>query len=517
MVPHDVIEVSVFFVALFILTPLLGIYMAKVLSREHHCQEMNWREYAMAILWLSLIGTAFTVAAQMLQTKPVSWDLALNTAISFVTNTNWQAYAGETTLSYWVQMIALTTQNFMSAAMGMAVLLVLIRGLTRKNTHELGNFWVDMTRIIVWILLPMSFVFAIILVTQGVIQDWETGAVASQVAIKQLGTNGGGFFGANSAHPFENPTPLSNFLQMLAILLIPSALIYTFGIMTKARAHARLLYGVTIVLFMACFVGMLWAEQQKNPALELTQQLEGKELRFGVVSSTLWAAATTAASNGSVNAMHDSFSPVAGGIAMFQMLIGEIIFGGLGSGLYGLLLFVMLTVFLAGLMVGRTPEYLGKKLETREMKLVLLAIILPGATVLVGAGACVLWPFAIQQLSNHGPHGLSEILYAWASTTNNNGSAFAGFNTSSIAFNLIFSVAMLIGRYGVILPILAMADSFSSKKSVPTTSSTFETDTLIFAVLLIAVILIIGALTFLPALSLGPILEHFAMNRLQTY
>ncbi len=556
-------QIGLYFAALIALTPLLGSYMARVFVGEKtfvtsmfgpveralyrigfidYTEEMDWKKYAGAVLWFSVVGLIATTAVQMLQSDlplnpqnlpNVSWALAFNTAASFVTNTNWQAYSGENTLSYFSQAAALTVQNFLSAAVGIAVLLAFIRGLVRKNVNTIGNFWVDMTRSTLYVLIPLSIVVALILVSQGVIQNISAyveattlegakqllpmGPAASQVAIKQLGTNGGGFFGANSAHPFENPTPLSNFIEMLAILLIPSALVYMFGIMTNARRHALVLYCVMMGVMLVCLSVGLWSEYLPNHSLGLAHQLEGKELRFGITNSVLWSITTTAASNGSVNAMLDSVSPLTGCMAMFQLLLGEIIFGGVGSGLYGILLHVLLTVFLAGLMVGRTPEYLGKKIEAREMKLVLIAILLPSAAVLIGAGVSCVLPIALAGLANQGPHGLSEILYAFASTANNNGSAFGGLNVNTNYYNVLLALAMLIGRFGVIFPILAIAGGLAQKKSAPASLATFSTDSLTFSFLLTGVILIVAALTFLPALSLGPIVEHFLMQSGQTF
>ncbi|PWB68889.1 potassium-transporting ATPase subunit KdpA, partial [candidate division GN15 bacterium] len=456
-----------------------------------------------------------------------SWHLAFNTAVSFVTNTNWQSYAGETTVSYFAQMAALTVQNFLSAATGIAVVLALIRGITRRTTRTIGNFWVDLTRSVVYVLLPLSVILALVLVSQGVVQtlapartvttvegEKQTiplGPAASQVAIKQLGTNGGGFFGANSAHPLENPTPLTNFVEMLAILLIPAALAITYGRMVGSRKQGWVIFGVMLVLLVGGLGAALCSETTHNSVLGLSANMEGKETRFGVANSVLWMVATTAASNGSVNAMHDSMTPLAGGIALFNIMLGEIVFGGVGSGLYGMLLFVLLTVFLAGLMVGRTPEYLGKKIEAFEMQMVILAILAPSAVILLGAGISCVLPVALQGLANGGPHGLSAILYAYSSAAGNNGSAFAGLNANTPYYNVTLALAMLIGRFAVIVPILAIAGNLAGKKYSPVSAGTFETDNMTFAVLLIAVILIVGALTFVPAFTLGPVVEQFLM------
>lgn len=557
------LSIAAYLCALFLLTPVLGNYMAKVLSGGRvflspllgpcerliyrFCfidpdEEMHWKQYAGALLWLSVLGIIAVFFIQVMQhTLPlnpqgldaVPWALAFNTAVSFVTNTNWQAYSGENTLGYLVQSLGLSVQNFVSAAVGMAVLLAFIRGLIRKNANTVGNFWADVVRSFLYVLLPLSLILAVLLISQGVVQNFSSyvtaktlegteqnlpmGPAASQIAIKQLGTNGGGFFGVNSAHPFENPTPLSNFLQMLAILLIPSALVYMFGVMTNERKHAMKIYVVMLGIFLSVLTLSLWSEYLPNASVNSSNALEGKELRFGKTESILWSTATTAASNGSVNAMHDSLSPIAGGSALLQMLLGEVIFGGVGSGLYGMLLFVLLTIFLAGLMVGRTPEYLGKKIEAFDIQMVVLAIVLPSAVVLIGAGISSVLPLALKSLANQGPHGLSEILYAWGSAANNNGSAFAGLSVNTNFYNLGLSLAMLAGRFGVILPVLAIAGNLATKKKIPTSSATLATDTPIFAVLLTFVVIVIGALTFFPALTLGPLAEHLLMITGRTF
>jgi K+-transporting ATPase ATPase A chain len=497
-------------------------------------EEMRWRKYTWALVWFNLFGLAVVFVLQVIQKwlplnpqglDNVPWALAFNTAVSFMTNTNWQAYSSETTLSYGTQMLALTVQNFVSAATGIAVLLALARGIVRRTSTTVGNFWTDLVRSVVYILLPLSIILAIALVGEGVVQTLAPaatvttaegpaqtiplGPAASQVAIKQLGTNGGGYFNANSAHPLENPTPLSNFLQMLSLLLIPAALIYTYGRMVNARRHAWIIFTVMLVLLVGGLAISLYEEYRPNPAVGLATNLEGKELRFGIGNSVLWSVATTAASNGSVNAMHSSLSPLAGGIALFNIMLGEVIFGGVGAGMYGMLLHVMLIVFLAGLMVGRTPEYLGKKIEAKEIQMVIVAILAPSAVILIGAGiACVL-PVALASLANAGPHGLSEILYAFSSAAGNNGSAFAGLNANTTFYNVTLALTMLIGRFVVIVPCLAIAGSLAAKKTSAKTAGTFETDNTIFAVLLIGTILIVGALTFFPSLCLGPIVEHF--------
>lgn len=557
MTSEILLPIAAYLGALFCITPFLGKYMAKALSGElvflsslflplerliyRSCAidakvEMGWKKYAAALLVFSLVSFLAVFGLQVLQAElpfnpqsieNVPWALALNTAISFVTNTNWQAYSGENTLSYLVQSLGLTVQNFLSAAVGMAVLLAFIRGLLRKNADTIGNFWVDLVRSLLYVLLPLSLILAVLLMSQGVVQNFSSyvtaktlegheqilpmGPAASQVAIKQLGTNGGGFFGVNSAHPFENPTPFSNFLEMLALLLIPSALVYMFGVMARQRKHALMIYLVMIGVFLGALSLSLWSEYLPNASLHSTKAMEGKELRFGRTDSIIWSTATTAASNGSVNAMHDSLSPLAGGMALLQMLLGEVIFGGVGSGLYGMLLFVLLTVFLAGLMVGRTPEYLGKKIEAFDMQMAILGIILPSAVVLIGGGISVVLPMALKSLANAGPHGLSEILYAWGSASNNNGSAFAGLSVNTNFYNLALGLAMLLGRFGVILPVLAIAGNLANKKLTPTSQATFATDSPMFLVLLASVLIIIGALTFFPAFALGPLVEHFLM------
>ena len=455
---------------------------------------------------------------------PTSLALAFNTAVSFMTNTNWQSYAGETTLSYLTQMAGLTVQNFLSAATGIAVMVALVRGIKRQQTHLLGNFGADITRGIVYILLPLSLIFSVFFLGQGVIQTFEgsrqvttlegatqkiaLGPVASQESIKMLGTNGGGFFNTNSAHPFENPTPVSNFLEVLMILLLPASFVFTFGIMLGAPRHAQVVFWVMMTVLVMSLGVALHAEYSSV----LTHHLmEGKETRFGVMNSVLWSTATTAASNGSVNAMISSMSPLAGGMAMFNIMLGETIFGGVGSGMYGMVLFMLLTVFLAGLMVGRTPEYLGKKIESREMKWVLLGILIPNVVILVGAGLSAVLPLGLSSLSHQGPHGLSEILYAFTSAAGNNGSAFAGLNANTPYWNIALGIAMILGRFGVIIPCLIVAGSLARKKTVPPSEGTFPTDGWLFGVLLFGTLLIVGVLTFLPALALGPIVEHLLM------
>lgn len=559
----DVLQIVIFVLALVALTPILGAFMAKVFSGEktflsvalgwlealpykfsgvNPKDEMSWSDYAKALLAFNFFGLLAVFLLQLLQAQlplnpqnlaNVSWHSSLNTAISFITNTNWQGYAGEATMSYLTQMLGLTVQNFVSAATGIAVFLALTRGLTRKSTSTLGNFWSDLTRSTIYVLLPLSVVFAVVLVGQGVIQNFSgyqefktleglsqvlpNGPAASQIAIKQLGTNGGGFFNANSAHPFENPTPLSNFLQMLAILLIPAALTFTFGKLVGAQRQGWTLFAVMFSVWFSTLIGSIAAEYATNSIFLQSAIMEGKETRFGVVNSLIWSTATTVASNGSVNAMHSSLSPLAGGIAMFNIMLGEIIFGGVGAGLYGMLLFVLLTVFLSGLMVGRSPEYLGKKVEAQEIKWAIFGILAPCAVILVGAAVSAVAPIALSSLANNGAHGFSEILYAFTSAAGNNGSAFAGLNANTVYYNLTLGFAMLVGRFAVIIPVLAIAGSLVKKKSSPQTAGTFATDSPIFAILLIGVIIIVGALTFLPALSLGPIVEQFLMIKGQAF
>ncbi|MBC7466724.1 MAG: potassium-transporting ATPase subunit KdpA [Bdellovibrio sp.] len=553
----DYIQFIIFVVALIALTPPLGRYMAKVFQGEKTWmhkplgwletltykasgidpkEEMSWKGYAVAFVVFHIIAIIVLMTLQMTQAwlplnpqnlPNVSWDSSLNTAVSFITNTNWQGYSGEVTMSNLTQMVALTVQNFLSAACGIAVAIALTRGIARRSSSTIGNFWVDTTRTTVYVLLPICVVFAIFLVGQGVVQTFAPfvdvitlegakqtialGPAASQVAIKMLGTNGGGFFNANAAHPFENSTALSNFFQMLSIFAIGAALTYTYGTMTKSRRHGWIIFGVMLAMFIGFTSLSLTSEFTTNPTFHQAGIMEGKETRFGVFNSILFSTVTTSASCGAVNAMHSSLSPLSGGIAMVNMMLGEIIFGGVGAGLYGMLLFVLLTVFIAGLMVGRTPEYLGKKIEAREMTMVILAILSPCAAILIGTGISAVTPAALSSLANKGPHGFSEMLYAFTSSAANNGSAFAGLSANTPFYNLMLAAAMFIGRFAIIIPILAVAGSLAQKKYSPPSSGTFETDTGLFAVLLIGVILIVGALTFLPGLSLGPIVEHLMM------
>lgn len=549
---------GLFFTALFIcLTPILGLYMANVFTGKatfayrilggmenlsyrmggvNPREEMSWIEYGKALLLFNFLGFITLFFLQLLQgylplnpenLGATSWPLAFNTAMSFTTNTNWQSYGGETTLSYLTQMLGLTSHNFLSAATGMAALLTLTRGLIRKTVDTVGNFWVDLVRMVVYLLLPLSIAMAIVLVGEGVIQTFSPyvevttlenakqtiplGPVASQIAIKQLGTNGGGFFNANSAHPFENPTAFSNLLEMLAIILIPAASVYAYGIMIGSKKHAWLLFSAMLLLWMGGLLISFSSEHLHNSAIDVYPVLEGKETRFGTTNSLLWSISTTATANGSVNAMLSSLSPLAGGIAMFNIMLGELVFGGVGVGLCSMIMFTLLTVFLSGLMVGRTPEYLGKKIEKREMQWVVMAVLMPGALILVGAGISSILPDALSSLANRGPHGLSEILYAFSSAAGNNGSAFAGLNANTNYYNLALGIVMLFARVSIILPSLAIAGLLAKKKVTPPSMGTFSTHSFLFVVLLMSVILIVGALTFFPALSLGPIVEHLLM------
>jgi len=548
----DYLQVFIYLMFLVALTPLFGNYMFKVFDNQPFKakgilgwlengmykiigvkpeSQMNWKQYAFALLSFNLLGFLFLFIIQLLQKQlplnpqhldNVSWALAFNTAVSFVTNTNWQSYAGETTLSYFTQLIGLTVQNFVSAATGFGVALVLIRGIRNKLSSELGNFYVDLTRSIVYILLPLSILFSVVLIGQGVVQnisEYKTimtvenvqqvipqGPAASQIAIKQLGTNGGGFFNANSAHPFENPTPFSNFLEMLAILLLPASFIYCYGKMVGSLKQGWYIYLTMFILFVVGLVISVYSEYHFASGI-----FEGKELRFGTINSILWQNATTAASSGSVNAMHSSFSPLSTLIAMFNMMLGEIVFGGVGAGLYGMLIFVILTVFIAGLMVGRTPEYLGKKIEAFEVKMAIMGVIAPSFIILVFTAIACSTDVGLSSLLSKGPHGFSEMLYAFTSAGANNGSALAGLNANTNFYNIMLGIGMIVGRFGIIIPVLAIAGSLSEKKQIPVSSGTFRTDNFTFVFLLIAVILIVGALTFFPALSLGPIVEHILM------
>jgi K+-transporting ATPase ATPase A chain len=598
MSASGVLQMLLYVVVLLLTAKPLGAYMARVYSGERTwmgrvlgpverltyrlsgvdvAREMSWVRYALAAMLFNLLGLLVVYALQRLQgwlplnpqgLGPVSADSSFNTAVSFATNTNWQGYGGETTMSYLTQMLGLTVQNFVSAATGMAVLVALIRGFVRRNADGIGNFWVDLTRSTLYILLPLAFVLALVQVSQGVVQTFSpyhtvpllqaeeydapaadasgqpvqdaagnpvtekvrqteqviaVGPAASQVAIKQLGTNGGGFFNVNSAHPLENPTPLSNFLELLAILLIPAALCYTFGKMVGDTRQGWAILAAMTIVFVALLAACGWAEQSGNPrfaamgvdtsasAQQAGGNMEGKEARFGIAASALWATATTAASNGSVNSMHDSFTPLGGLVPMWLMQLGEVIFGGVGSGLYGMIVFAIIAVFVAGLMIGRTPEYLGKKIEVFEMKMASLVILIPPAVVLLGTAIAVSVDPGRSSVANPGVHGFSEILYAFSSAGNNNGSAFAGLSANTPFYNTMLGLAMFFARYWLLVPTLAIAGSLAAKRSVPAGAGTLPTHTPLFVALLIGTVLLVGALTFLPALALGPIVEHFQM------
>ena len=502
--------------------------------------EQSWQRYTLALLAFNLAGFVVLFAILMLQGYlPLNpqglpgqdWSLAFNTAVSFVTNTNWQAYSGEASLSYFSQMVGLTVQNFVSAATGLAVLVALCRGIARRSAATLGNFWVDMTRATLYGLLPLCLLLALLLVWQGVPQTFSAyasaltlqggdqaiplGPVASQVAIKQLGTNGGGFFGVNSAHPFENPTAWSNLFELVSIILIPAALVFTFGHYVKDLRQSRAIIACMLVLFLLGGGLSLYSEQQPNPALrgamiEQAAPLEGKESRFGTTASVLWAVTTTAASNGSVNAMHDSLNPLSGLVAMANMMVGEVVFGGVGAGLYGMLLNVLIAVFLAGLMIGRTPAYLGKAIQAREVQLLVATLlVMPVGVLLLGAVAASL-PGPLAAVSNPGPHGFSQLLYAYTSASANNGSAFAGLGANTPFHNLMLGLGMLLGRFGYILPVLALAGGLARKRAAPQGVDSFPTHGPLFVTLLAMTILLVGGLTFLPALALGPIAEHIS-------
>lgn len=504
-------------------------------------ESMSWRSYLLAILLFNLGGLILLIVMLMTQVSlplnpqhlpNLSWHLALNTAVSFVTNTNWQAYAGESTLSYFSQMVGLTVQNFLSAATGIAVAFALIRGFANRSLGTLGNAWRDITRITLYVLLPLSLLIALFFVSQGTLQnvndylDLTTlegvkqtlpmGPVASQEAIKMLGTNGGGFFNANSAHPFENPTALSNVVQMLAIFLIPAALCFAFGDVVKDRRQGHALLWAMSLMFIGAVVVVMWAELKGNPhflslGADSAINMEGKETRFGILNSSLFAVITTAASCGAVNAMHDSFTALGGMVPMWLMQIGEVVFGGVGAGLYGMLLFVLLAVFIAGLMIGRTPEYLGKKIDVWEMKMTALAILITPTLVLLGTALAMMTDAGRSGMANPGIHGFSEVLYAVSSAANNNGSAFAGLSANTPFWNLLLAFCMLVGRFGIIIPVMAIAGSLAMKKVQPVGNGTLPTHGVLFIALLIGTVLLVGALTFIPALALGPVAEHLIM------
>jgi len=592
-----VVQILLFIVVLVALVKPLGTLMAKVYDGERTflspvlepiergiyrlaaikpSVESNWKRYALALLLFNFIGFVVVYLLQRLQGvlplnpqgfAAVSPDSSFNTAVSFASNTNWQGYGGEATMSYLTQMLGLAVQNFVSAASGMAVLVAVIRGFARRRASEIGNFYVDLTRSTLYILLPLSLLLAVILMSQGVVQSFSAygtvdlvepvtvatpvkdsagapvldaagnavtkreqvtqqtiplGPAASQIAIKQLGTNGGGFFNVNSAHPFENPTPLANFLEVLAILLVPAALCYTFGRMIGDPRQGWAVLIAMLVIFVPLTFGAYVAEQSGNPRLEAlvdqnasaTQSggnMEGKEVRFGIANSALWASATTAASNGSVNAMHDSFTPLGGLVPMWLMQLGEVVFGGIGSGLYGMLMYAVVAVFIGGLMVGRTPEYLGKKIESYEVKMASIVILVPPLIVLVGTAIASVTPVAVSGVANPGVHGFSEILYAFSSAGNNNGSAFGGLSANTPFYNIALGIAMWASRYWLMIPVLALAGSLAAKKATAVTAGTMPTHTPLFITLLVGVVLMVGALTFVPALALGPIVEHLQM------
>jgi K+-transporting ATPase ATPase A chain len=562
MTPNDLIQVAIYFLFLLFLVKPLGWYIAQVYKgksfilrpieraiyrlcgiRSKH--EMNWKEYLTALLIFNLFGILLVYGIQRAQYylplnpqqfQNVSPALAFNTAVSFVTNTDWQNYAGEATLSYFTQLVALTVQNFLSAATGLAVLMAFIRSFTQQTSPHLGNAWVDITRGILYILLPLACIFAIFLSSQGVIQNikpYESitllqptaseitqvipmGPVASQEAIKQLGSNGGGFFNTNSAHPFENPTPLTNFFELLAILLIPAALCYTFGMMVNDKRQGWAILMAMFILFVPFTMITIAAEQHGNSVfsslgISSNINMEGKETRFGIANSALWATATTATSNGSVNAMHDSFTPLGGLIPIWFMQLGEVVFGGIGTGLYGMMILIIITVFVSGLMVGRSPEYLGKKIEPFEMKMASFAILLMPVTVLLSTAVACVTPLGTGAIGNPGVHGFTEILYAFTSMGNNNGSAFAGLNGNTFFYNVLGGVDMLLVRYWFIIAVLAIAGSLARKKIMPITLGTLPTHTPLFIILLIGMTFIVGALTFFPTLALGPIVEHLML------
>jgi len=578
-------QIALFLAALLLVTKPLGVFLVRVFNHEHtfldpvlrpieralywatgvddQC-EMTWTQYGIAMLWFSAVSMLLLYVMMRVQhllpwnpqkLAAVPADLAFNTAASFTTNTNWQAYTPETTMSYLVQMAGLAYHNFVSAAVGIALAIALVRGIARREQPTIGNFWVDMTRAILWVLLPGSLILALALVSQGVIQnlkpydtvkllepqtvqkvtDGKTtiqtiseqviaqGPVASQEAIKMLGTNGGGFFNANSAHPFENPTPFSNFLEVFVIFLIPSALTYTLGSMTGSHQHGWAIWAAMAGLFVASVTVTYWAEARGNPLLRGVDQhasaaqsggnMEGKEVRFGIASSALFATATTDASCGAVNSVHDSYMPLGGMMVLANIMLSEVVFGGVGAGLYGVLIYVVLAVFIAGLMVGRTPEYLGKKIEAYDVKMAMLMVLVFPLVILVFTAISVVAPgFGTSSITNPGPHGLTQILYAFTSAAGNNGSAFAGLSSNTRWYNVTLGITMLVGRFFMILPMLAIAGNLARKKYVPPSLGTFPVTTPLFSVLLASVIVIVGALTFFPALSLGPILEHLLMN-----
>ncbi len=575
MTANGWLQFALYFGVMLALMRPLGLYLARVVEGQKtfldpvlrpverllykSCgidpsREMGWQQYSIAMLLFSGVSLLLTYVIERAQ-HFLPWNpqhlagvtpaLALNTAASFTTNTNWQSYTPETTMSYLTEMLGLAYHNFLSAAIGIAVAIALVRGISRKQSATIGNFWVDTTRITLWVLLPICLLIAPVLIEQGVPQNLKPytvaaplenpkqaqtigqGPVASQEVIKELGTNGGGFFNANSAHPFENPTPLTNFIEMELIFLIPAALTVTLGKMTGSPGHGWAVFAAMAILFVGGYTTAYWAEAQTQPLLHGVDQhtttlnsggnMEGKEVRFGISQSALFATVTTDTSCGAVNSMHDSFMPLGGMIPLVNIMLGEIVFGGVGSGLYGMLIFVVLSVFIAGLMVGRTPEYLGKKIESYDMKLAMLFILIFPLLILVMSAIAVLNPAALGSLNNGGPHGLSEILYAYTSTAGNNGSAFAGLNANTPWYNMTLTLNVLAGRFLMMVPMLALAGSLAQKKIVPPSSGTFPVNTTLFTVLLVSVILIVGALTFFPALSLGPILEHLLLHAGKTF
>jgi potassium-transporting ATPase potassium-binding subunit len=557
------LKIGFYFLLVLAVTKPLGLFMRRVFSGERtfldpllrpverlvyriggvdETREHDWMQYTIAMLLFSGVGLLLTYVIQrfqhLLPLNPdklgaVAPDLAWNTAVSFTTNTNWQAYVGEATMSHLSQMVGLTFHNFASAATGIALAIAVIRGIARHSSKTLGNFWVDLTRSTLWVLLPLSLVSAIVLLSQGVIQNFHPttelttlegkvqkipqGPVASQEAIKELGTNGGGFFNANSAHPYENPTPFTNLLEMFLIFAIGAGLTYTLGSMIGKQRHGWAVFWAMGIVFLAGALIVGWAEQRGNPIHQrlgiaaVDGNMEGKEVRFGIGDSALFAAITTDASCGAVNAMHDSFTPIGGSIPLLNIMLGEVIYGGVGAGLYGMFLFIVLTVFIAGLMVGRTPEYLGKKIEAHDVKLAMLAVLILAFSILVGTAAAAITTAGTSSLNNAGPHGLSEMTYAFTSSTGNNGSAFAGLNANTKFYNIALGLAMFFGRFLMIIPIMGIAGSLAAKKKIVETAGTFPVDGPLFTFLLIGVILIVGALTYFPVLSLGPYVEHFLM------
>jgi potassium-transporting ATPase potassium-binding subunit len=509
-------------------------------------EEMNWKTYAWAVVWFNIIFLAALFLIQILQgylpLNPqkfhgVRWDTAFNAAISFLTNTNWQAYGGETTMSYLTQMLGLTVHNFVTPAMGMAVLVAMIRGFIRKDTDKIGNYWVDLTRSVLYILLPLSIILALILVSQGVVQTFHPyitaktieggtqtiaiGPAASQIAIKQLGTNGGGFFNANSAHPFENATGLTNLLELLSIIFLASAQVFAFGYLVKNARQGRAIFYSMLILFLIGLIIVLAMELQGNPILAKLHivggNMEGKEARFGIIYSAIWGEMTTVTSNGSVNSMHDSMLPITGLVYMFNLCTGEVIFGGLGVGLIGMIFYVFATMFIAGLMIGRTPEYLGKKLGPYEMVWTVIAILAAPLVLKILAAIAIITPTGLSSLNNSSAHGWSEVLYGYLSTGGNNGSAFAGLNANTVFYNLTMGFNMLIGRFATLIPGLAIAGALVKKKIVPTSLATFPTTGWLFVIMLVCVVFIVGALTYFPAFTLGPILEHLLMLEGKTF